>query len=373
MSEPTTTPAPPKPVVSHDLKTVLADIPFTSTYYQHQKSSGYVGVEFENELDLNQDVPESEHAIGYYMSGWRSIKNWAFHQENSLRYYGFEHVSPPTAVENIEKSVQNLFDSLLGQLCANTGYEYSELPFSNSIRTSVHVHFDVSQYNSIDLINFTSAYWLLEPLLMNFCGHWRRGNVFCLRLRDSLYIKNRLVQNVQKNLPVFRDVNITDTGYKYGSVNFSSLSKFHTIEFRAMRGVSSPEDAITWINILERIRQFALKFDTLEKFKTWFKNTPAESIPICILGVTLWHKVLEYIPEDTNIAEEVRASWLDINNIYHAKTTKKKPVEKTAWVVKTGYSLLATQPAISDDTYVDEVVETWEDFATEQDEEEEEN
>ena len=287
------------------------------------KEEGVVGLEFENEM-ITESGPYSD------FPGWPAINRWKYHSENSLRYYGFEHVSRPLKITEYKDTVNYLFTELLDILNSNIKKPVTSLPFTNSIRTSVHVHFDVGQYNTIDLMNFVSLYWILEPYLQHFCGKWRQGNLFCLRLKDTTYTKILLADSLFSRKNIFSNP-ITLENNRYGSINFNSLVKFGTIEFRMMRGVSTPEDAFIWVDALEKIRQFALQFRTTNDLRNFFLNgCSADEIPKLVLGPTLSKIYDKHFPNHLLKQNEIRDGWLSVSPILSVNTNWTEKQIETA-------------------------------------------
>ena len=308
------------------LELITPLIEFTGHYshqvYSPDKHHATIGLEFENELNLEKHPHEEFHT-------WPTISNWKYHHENSLRYYGFEHVSKPLSFEAYKKQVSFLFNKLRATLSSYKKDPVLELPFTNSIRTSVHVHFEVKHYSTIDLINFVCLYWILEPYLQHFCGSWRQGNLFCLRLRDSSYMKILLVSMLQNHQNPLKTYLVSEN-YRYGSVNFGSIPKFGTIEFRMMRGVSDENDAFIWIDSLEAIRKFALQFQSTSALKDFFLNkVTSKDLPELVLGKDLNKKYLEVFPKGLDIAKEIQEGWMSVSSILSVDTTAiSKPQKK---------------------------------------------
>jgi hypothetical protein len=106
------------------------------------------------------------------------------------------------------------------------------------------------------LFTFITTYFVLEELLVTYCGPAREGNHFCLRAKDAEWIINELITAATtrklKNLD-------TDT-LRYCSLNIISLFKYGSIEFRAMRGTRDLDAIYEWVEILDRVRVASLEF-----------------------------------------------------------------------------------------------------------------
>jgi len=275
-----------------------------------------IGVEFENEIKTN-DAPFT----GLFQK-FGAVKNWKYHDENSLRHYGFEFVSRPVPIPTFKLQTLDLFKNMAHQIAAKESWYSPEkpLPLTNSTRTSVHVHFDVLKYSTVQLINFVSLYWIMEPFLQHFCGSWRQGNLFCLRAKDSSYIKIILSDILASKKPLLKSTLVNES-YRYASVNFNSLTKFGTIEFRLMRGVSDPFDSFLWVDALEAIRKFALQYPSTDAFKSFFMNeVDAADLPKYVLGPELYLKIKKSFPKNESMGTAIRDGWMSISSIMRPST-----------------------------------------------------
>jgi hypothetical protein len=122
-----------------------------------------------------------------------------------------------------------------------------------SNRTSTHVHFNMGDKNAYQLVNMFILFTILEDLLDRYCGEDRRGNLFCLSSRhaeEQVQWISDAVFNKQ-NFGAFRE------DFRYCSLNLAAINKFGTVEFRAMRGLDTEEDIVSWLNILNEFCGYA--------------------------------------------------------------------------------------------------------------------
>lgn len=262
-------------------------------------SESVIGVEFENETKEPFEHP--------------SVRGWQFQPEGSLRYCGFEYVlKTPVPINQAKGHIQNLFKWI------DTRRE--AIPLTNSIRTSTHVHFDVTKWTYIDLLRFSTIYWILEETLSSFCGETRKGNLFCLRLKDASYAQNVIAASLERGEIFPRS--LTHNDYRYASLNFSSVSKFGSIEFRMMRGVDKIKDIYTWIDVLEKIKTYSFALETpLDVREAFLKKHDASSYAKDILGEALYEEISSYFPKDFSPMNSVRDSFLQVSPIFSAHKT----------------------------------------------------
>lgn len=265
--------------------------------FQESKTETYIGLELENEA-LNEVK-------------WPSCSGWDFHQEGSLRGHGFEYVQHnPAPIPDTFK--------LLGGLLKVINTTIGEV--SNSIRTSTHVHFDCTQYNFLDIVNFSCLYWMLESFLSHYCGDSRKGNLFCLRLKDAsagqILLQNAISSGSPYSVPLIRN------DYRYSSLNFSSLAKFGSLEFRMLRGTTEYGVITNWVNALECIKQYALQFKTpLDLRNHFIKDISAKELPVAVLGKDLSQAFEMYLPKEVSVESEIREGFLSVSGILSAHKT----------------------------------------------------
>lgn len=248
-----------------DLKRTLSYRDFTNTISQVMKKESaakdindlVVGIEIENETKADVLLPT--------LRGWNRVA------EHSLRHCGFEYVSKPMRHDRVPDALANLFESL------------HNIPMTNSPRTSTHIHFDVGHMNFLQLINFSCLYWMLEPCLESFVGNHRSGNHFCLRIKDTsvavMYLTEAVKTGMSYGSAVFYD------HLRYSSLNFASIAKFGTLEFRLLRGVDKAPPIVTWIRILKDIRDFSLRFKNPKELNDFFLNgINLDNLPNAVLS-----------------------------------------------------------------------------------------
>lgn len=202
---------------------------------RHAKQGDLFGVELECE-GRNVD----------YKGGDAILKDWAPHHDGSLRpnhgsccewvFNGPVKYKP--AIERVNK----LFDY----------FEENKAKLVTSNRTSVHVHFNMGDKNSYQLVNMFILFSILEDLLDRYCGEDRNGNLFCLSSRHA-----------EEQLRWVQDACFKHFGFflredqRYCSFNIASISKFGTVEFRGMRGLDNREDLLAWLSILNEFCDYA--------------------------------------------------------------------------------------------------------------------
>lgn len=178
----------------------------------------------------------------------REITGWTVTEDGSLRGdESFEYVMPrPLDLKGVRNSLNALEEA----------YAACDSDVVESVRAGVHVHVNVQDFTVKQLFTFATCYYLLEDLLIRWCGEYREGNLFCLRTKDAEYVLFALVDAIQnKNMKYLANENI-----RYASMNFNSLFKYGSLEFRAMRGTSDLNAIYKWTEILSELRDNFTKF-----------------------------------------------------------------------------------------------------------------
>lgn len=172
------------------------------------------------------------------------------HEDHSLRNFRGEH--PPR---------EYVFKKPLPFIAATKAIHYLDRKikaagcelFTDSPRTSVHVHVNVSDMPLREVFNMAMLYSIYEEQLVDWCGPTRVANLFCLRGCDTDYNIDGIVSAI--NGRPIRECFHNDR--RYTAMNMASLSKFGTIEFRALRGTTDPDTISSWVGTLLNFREMA--------------------------------------------------------------------------------------------------------------------
>jgi len=223
--------------------------------YRGYKANGDLGVEIEVE---GLKLPRIRHY-------------WDEEFDGSLRGECKEYVlKKPSSFAGVVKALDHLDNAY--KECGTEVYE--------SVRAGVHVHVNVQELSTVQLFTFITAYIVLEDLLVNFCGEYREGNLFCLRVKDADYLQY-ILEKTAKDRDFSR---FSSDILRYSSMNVVSLSKFGSLEFRAMRGTRDLGVIKNWAKVLLQLRNSACKFDNPIELVDWIANNSTESFLELFLG-----------------------------------------------------------------------------------------
>jgi hypothetical protein len=172
---------------------------------------------------------------------------WKVLNDGSLRGEAKEYVfSKPLDCDTAYEQVLRLYKLLEGKIV-------------DSMRAGVHVHVNCQTLTLRQLFTVMAAYYCLENLLIEDAGEERQGNLFCLRLSDADYV-NVGIMSCLTHRDVYADGGIfTNENLRYGAMNLVSLSKFGSLEFRALRTPLEPLKVIEWADLFLTLRNNAIK------------------------------------------------------------------------------------------------------------------
>lgn len=259
------------------LNTSVADIAGV-----HPRKGDIWGMELENELD------EDHNPLPMNL-----INNVGFkvQRDGSLRGAGYEFISGAT---NLNKLKENVSD-----LCGLV----KDFPWSFSRRTSTHVHLNMSDRTTPELLKFLALYWMMEPIILFSLKPSRIGNTFCATTNTT---RDMIVTSINQKytLPVMKDEDQT----KYASLNLTTLFKLGSAECRLFHASFDDQEIHRWLDSLDGILQASKKVVNLQDLKDKFiQKEPLEFIQ----GV--WgRKLTEYYrglgPIDDALREGFRAA-----------------------------------------------------------------
>jgi len=193
---------------------------------------GEVGLEIEVE---GHNLPQRVGTGGI----WKATK------DNSLRGESMEYVfNGPKPRDVVDKYVDALFKTFDGM--------GSVLNVSH--RTSVPVHLNVSDLRVYDVCNIFTLYSIIEDFLIPFCGPQRKGNLFCLRMKDAQYVIDKFKRMLLRG----SFYHVAGDDIRYAGLNLDACRKYGSVEFRAMRGLTTPGPIKQWVSILLEIKDAAV-------------------------------------------------------------------------------------------------------------------
>jgi hypothetical protein len=208
-------------------------------YFNGRDVDGEVGIEIEMEGKHFPDPVSFTHATDGV---------WAGHHDGSLRGSSIEIVLfKPVPRDMVNEVLASAVKTLI-----NAGSEL--IP---SVRTGVHVHINIRHMTEEEVFKFMFCWFLMESVLVRYCGEDRVGNLFCLRGSDAEAYMDLLESAVKEG-----DFNILYTDeLRYSAMNPKALIEYGSLEFRCLKTPEDIMDVSDWVDILLAVKDFSLTIE----------------------------------------------------------------------------------------------------------------
>jgi hypothetical protein len=198
-------------------------------------------------MEPHREIGIEIEAEGKHLHFQETIGYWNQTHDGSLRGHAIEYVlKQPCNREQVTKRLRYL-KTLMSQ-------QKGEIIPSD--RAGVHVHVNCQHNTFWEVMNFACLYLILEHPMIRYCGPDREGNLFCLRAEDAEYLLEALCAAVEHE-----SFNSLQVGaLRYASINFTSLSKYGSLEFRGLR---TPADIMAikeWVDMLLLLKDAASRY-----------------------------------------------------------------------------------------------------------------
>lgn len=223
----------------------------TKAGHSVKSKKGRFGIEIETETMSAGDYPPNFlKPNGTDLEGHSlytvPLKYWTALTDGSLRHFGIEYIfKEPLGYEETHAALDE-FGSLT-------------IPFlQGQPSCSVHVHMNFGNETPLVLANFITTWVLIENLLLEFSGPIRRSSVFSAPIRiaeDQLGTMTRLFRLLEQGSSTGLILN--QNHVKYASLNLGNLLKLQSLEARCFRGTTDVKAIKQWIDILNRLIDFA--------------------------------------------------------------------------------------------------------------------
>jgi len=184
---------------------------------------------------------------------------WRFVGDGSLRNNGMEAVSPPMTYAEAQRQVPRFYRW------------YRRYSWESTVRTSTHVHVNVSDRDMDELPGLFAAYALIEPVLFAYCGDAREENTYCVPWYRAWDDPQHLADIFQQG----RWNGVTTT-CKYSAFYVEPLARFHTVEFRHAPLFETPSEVLVWLKICEAVRNYGVSRTPEEVMRDYMRGTPDE-------------------------------------------------------------------------------------------------
>jgi hypothetical protein len=207
-----------------------------------------MGVELETE--------NAPRGLGWYADNISDA--WSVDTDGSLRPRGegLEFISKPMPHTQLLSALREHFDL--------TGF--GDANFSD--RCSIHVHTNVQDFEPDQLASLCMLYSVVEEVLFHYVNHYGCPNPAGYHRDTNLYCIpwNQCRMNYRLVDKIFSDTGgSAATWQKYTALNLLPVTTIGTIEWRHMHGTADMGKINTWLNIIGKLMEVAVKtpIDTL--------------------------------------------------------------------------------------------------------------
>jgi len=183
-----------------------------------------------------------------------NLSNWKTVVDSSLKEMGVEFVSHVLHKDEIMTALTELYSNV-------PSLKRQQATFGP--RTSIHVHSDATWMESLSqLTPLIFMYLLCEDLMYKFVEPHRRKNIFCVKTKETRYLRQVYVSEVLN----------AECLYKYAGFNLLSLFTHGTVEFRMLEGTYDLNKIYNWIGFIDTIQEYAKTAQLGLSFKREVKN-----------------------------------------------------------------------------------------------------
>lgn len=183
-----------------------------------------------------------------------TLGQWTTVGDSSLKTHGIEFVSKVLQKDAIPKALDDLYNHVEQLRTKKATF---------GPRTSVHIHSDALYMNTQDqLTPLIFFYLLVEDLMYSFVAPHRRKNIFCVKTKETKYLRSAFVNQELGSGGVF----------KYAGFNLASLWAHGTIEFRMLEGTYDIDKIIQWVEFINLIHTYNKTLPAGLSFKREVKN-----------------------------------------------------------------------------------------------------
>lgn len=193
-------------------------------------------------IDSDQGVGIEVEVENYSVRRHPNNNVWIMKGDGSLRNNGVEWITLPIAARWTPSALDDLLTASFSEECCF------------SPRTSIHIHLDMQQYQTHEVMDVVLLYTMLEGLLYKFTGRGRIKNIYCVPVFDTSLLKH---QAATGHIGV-----TTEQWSKYSGLNLCRLRDLGTLEFRHMHGTFDVRKVSIWIRLLTKMCMYAQKMGT---------------------------------------------------------------------------------------------------------------
>jgi hypothetical protein len=205
------------------------------------------------------------------------LKHWVNHVDNSLRSFRPGSDSTEYVLRQPLSRAATVIacTDLMNWLTRTPGTEVFP-----SYRTSIHVHVNCLQETLRTVCNFITLCLIFDELLVSQNGETRIGNNFCLRAKDA----EGQIESLKESISRSGGLNYISGSHRYSSINFASLLKFGSVEFRSLECTTDLQRLVRWIDVCQQLKVHARSYENPREIISVFSRRGPFGFSVQALG-----------------------------------------------------------------------------------------
>lgn len=184
-------------------------------------------------------------------------------KDGSLRNGGLEFITQPESKIVSLLTFKRLFENIA----------LGPDPFTS--RTSIHIHMNVAAMEDKHFLSLLYTYAALEPVFFNYVGKERQHNIHCVPLSDTYLSKYYRSKSVEA---------LVNKWSKYTALNIKPVTTQGSIEFRHMFGTNDYSKFLSWVEMIEKLYNYALDNDHAALKNFWLKGGTGKQLETEVFG-----------------------------------------------------------------------------------------
>lgn len=162
-----------------------------------------------------------------------------------------------------------------------------------TVRASTHIHMNMIGANKIHIANFLCMYYLLEDLLVETVGGpGRKGNLYCLGLSDAENGAEVLRSLLNDNMNWYH----RQEEVKYSAMNFETLFRFGTLEFRALKTTRDCTNVLDCMRLFIRMMKMMGRWEKPTSIIEFMSFNGAERLVKELVPDSLYKRMESHTP-----------------------------------------------------------------------------
>lgn len=208
-------------------------------YFNLSEYKGDIGIEIEVE-GVNIPMEDTNKFwSANYDGSLKSIENSEYVTNNPVRY--------STSLDHIAH-LSNIFKD-------------NSTTINDSMRAGVHIHLNMQEMTKQQVSSIAALFYIVEPILLDYCGEGRVGNLFCLSSDRADWQIKYIADCIKED----RYLDLCTDNIRYCALNWKPITTFGTLEVRCLKTPNNIIHIQKWIRLLQRIVDYGAKVNNINE------------------------------------------------------------------------------------------------------------